>query len=135
MTETETENRLDVDAPYARSRDEVLAALSSDENGLSEREAEARLEEVGPNRLPEPKKPSAVKRFLGHFDDILIYILLGSAVLKALLGDWVDFGVILAVAVINAVVGFVQEGRAEKALEGIRKMLSLEAQVRREGQW
>ena len=60
-------------------------------------------------------KKNPVLRFLGHFNDVLIYILLGAAVLKAIMGDWVDFSVILAVAVINAVIGFVQEGRAEKA--------------------
>ena len=70
-----------------------------------------------------------------HFDDVLIYILLAAAVLKAILGEWIDFWVILAVAVISAMIGFIQEGRAENALEGIRKMLSLNAHVRRDGRW
>jgi magnesium-transporting ATPase (P-type)/antitoxin (DNA-binding transcriptional repressor) of toxin-antitoxin stability system len=113
----------------------VLSALHSSDGGLGTSEAERRLAEHGPNRLPTPPRPSALRRLLGHFDDILIYILLASAVLKAILGDWIDFTVILAVAVINAAVGFLQEGQAERALDGIRTMLSLDAQARRDGEW
>jgi magnesium-transporting ATPase (P-type) len=122
-------------APYALPPDAVLAALDVDAGGLPAASAEARLAEHGPNRLPTPPRPSALRRLLGHFDDILIYILLASAVLKAILGDWIDFTVILAVAVINAAVGFLQEGQAERALDGIRTMLSLDAQARRDGEW
>ncbi|GIG35946.1 carbonate dehydratase [Cellulomonas pakistanensis] len=121
--------------PYAEAPAEVLAALGSAPGGLHDAEAGRRLAEHGPNRLPAPQRQSWLRRLLGHFDDILIYILLASAVLKAVLGDWVDFAVILAVAVINAAVGFLQEGQAEKALDGIRTMLSLDAQVRRDGEW
>ncbi|MCG2803602.1 MAG: HAD-IC family P-type ATPase, partial [Cellulomonas sp.] len=71
----------------------------------------------------------------GHFDDVLIYILLAAGVLKAIAGDWVDFTVILTVAVVNALVGFLQEGRAANALASLSTMLSLDAQVRRDGQW
>lgn len=123
------------DRPYAEPPAAVLAALRSRAEGLAPTEAERRLAEHGPNRLPAPKRPSALRRLLGHFDDILIYILLASAVLKAILGDWIDFTVILAVAVINAAVGFLQEGQAERALDGIRTMLSLDAQARRDGEW
>lgn len=121
--------------PYAQDPTEVLAGLRSDPGGLPAGEAARRLAEHGPNRLPTPPRPSALRRLLGHFDDILIYILLASAVLKAILGDWIDFSVILAVAVINAGVGFLQEGQAERALDGIRTMLSLDAQARRDGEW
>jgi magnesium-transporting ATPase (P-type) len=76
-----------------------------------------------------------LSRFAGHFNDVLIYILLGAAALKAVLRDWVDFAVILAVAVVNAFVGFVQEGRAQKALDALRTMLSLDAHARRDGEW
>jgi prevent-host-death family protein len=122
-------------SPYAEPPAAVLAQLRSEPAGLVATEAERRLADVGPNRLPSPSRPSALRRLLGHFDDILIYILLASAVLKAILGDWIDFTVILAVAVINAAVGFLQEGQAERALDGIRTMLSLDAQVRRDGEW
>lgn len=121
--------------PYTLSSQEVLADLDAQADGLTADDASRRLEASGPNRLPAPPKTSAIRRLLGHFDDILIYILLASAVLKAILGDWIDFSVILAVAVINAAVGFLQEGQAEKALDGIRTMLSLDAQARRDGEW
>ncbi len=120
---------------HAEPPEEVLAALASTSDGLADDEARRRLAQVGPNRLPEAPRPNVVLRFLGHFDDVLIYILLAAAVLKAILGDWVDFTVILVVAVANAVVGFVQEGRADKALAGIATMLSLEADARRDGEW
>ncbi|WP_426308812.1 cation-translocating P-type ATPase [Cellulosimicrobium sp. E-16] len=124
-----------LDAPWSRPPDDVLAELGTDAGGLSNADAAARLADVGPNRLPPPQRDPLWKRILVHFDDVLIYILLVSAVLKAILGDWVDFTVILAVAVINAAIGFIQEGRAESALEGIRNMLSVNAEVRRDGAW
>jgi len=123
------------DRPYAQDASEVLARLGTTADGLSSAEADARLATVGPNRLPTPPRPHVLVRFLGHFDDVLIYILLAAAVLKAFLGDWVDFTVILVVALANALVGFLQEGQAERALDGIRTMLSLSATVRRDGQW
>jgi magnesium-transporting ATPase (P-type) len=124
-----------VPTPHALAAEEVLRRLGSSANGLSTSEAEQRLRSVGPNALPEPPRQSALSRFVGHFNDVLIYILLGAAALKALLRDWVDFAVILAVAVVNAFVGFVQEGRAQKALDALRTMLSLEAHARRDGEW
>jgi magnesium-transporting ATPase (P-type) len=124
-----------VERPFAHSTESVLAALGSSMDGLSHADAARRLAEVGPNKLAEQPTQNPLRRLLGHFDDILIYILLAAAVLKAILGDWIDFAVILAVAVINALIGFVQEGRAEQALEGIRKMLSLHARTRRDGAW
>jgi magnesium-transporting ATPase (P-type) len=130
-----TEARLTVARPWALPADEVLAHLEADAAGLRTDDAAARLEIAGPNRLPEPARRPAVLRFLAHFNDTLIYILLGAAVIKALMGDWLDFWVIMAVAIINAVVGYIQEGRAEKALAGIRGMLSADASARRDGGW
>jgi magnesium-transporting ATPase (P-type) len=124
-----------VSEPHALPADDVLNKLGSHQDGLSETEAANRLKTVGPNRLPAPPKEGPLKRFFKHFNDILIYILVVAGVAKAFLGHWVDACVILAVAVINAVVGFLQEGKAEQALEGIRKMLSLRAHTRREGEW
>jgi magnesium-transporting ATPase (P-type) len=114
--------------------EEVLKALDSDPSfGLTQEAAEARLEEYGPNSLPRESGPGPLKRFLAQFHNILIYILLIAAAVTAFLQHWIDSGVILAVVVINAVVGFIQEGKANQALEAIRKMLSLEAQTLRHG--
>ena len=122
-----------VSESYAKGRRETLAALGSSADGLSSVAAAERLERVGPNRLAEARSRPAILRFAAQFNNILIYILIGAGVLKAILGEWIDFAVILAVAVINSVVGFIQEGRAESALAGIRSMLSLHARVRRDG--
>ncbi|ADI13914.1 cation-transporting P-type ATPase [Truepera radiovictrix] len=111
----------------------VLRALRTSPEGLSEEEAQRRLEAHGPNRLPEGKREGPLLRFLRQFNDVLIYVLLAAAVLTAFLGEWIETGVILAVVLINAVIGFIQEGRAEAALASIRKMLSLEAAVVRGG--
>ena len=113
----------------------VLDHLDVDADGLSSDEAAKRLERVGPNRLPETAPDPVWLRLARHFNDVLVYVLLAAALLKAILGEWVDFGVILAVAVANAVIGFLQEGRAERALAGLRSLLSASAEVRRDGGW
>ncbi len=118
---------------YSIQEDTVLEQLSADKNGLSDEEAKKRLEEYGPNKLPEAKQRSALMRFLLQFHNVLIYVLMVAAVITALLDHWIDTWVIVAVILINAIIGFVQEGKAEKALEGIRKMLSLHATVLRNG--
>ncbi len=120
---------------HARAVVDVLARHGTGDQGLSGEEAAARLERHGPNRLPEPERESALRRLLRQFRDPMIYVLIGAAVLTAVLGEWVDTIVIAAVVITNAVIGYVQEGKAEDALEGIRRMLSLDAQVRRDGAW
>jgi magnesium-transporting ATPase (P-type) len=117
------------------SIDEALKILKSRREGLTTDEAQIRLKELGPNRLPEPQKEGVLKRFFKHFHDILIYILIAAAMITAALGHWVDTWVIAGVVFINAIIGFIQEGKAEAALEGIRKMLSLHAQVMRNKKW
>jgi magnesium-transporting ATPase (P-type) len=112
----------------------VLAALDVEAGqGLSSAEAAARLERHGPNRLPEEHREGPLVRFLKQFRNVLIYILIVAAVFTAFLGEWIDTGVIIAVVLVNALIGFVQEGKAERALEEIRRMLSLEASVIRDG--
>ncbi|XKE46917.1 cation-transporting P-type ATPase [Halomonas organivorans] len=103
------------------------------ETGLDEPEVARRRERHGPNRLPEAKPRSALSRFLAQFRNLLIYVLLGAALITALLGHWVDTVVILGVVLVNAVIGFVQEGKAEDALRAIRDMLSARAMVLRAG--
>lgn len=126
----------DVSTAYALEHREVLRRLEVEPaQGLSAETAAAHLERHGPNRLPDPHQDNAFVRFVRHFHDVLIYVLIGAAGLTALLQHWADTIVILLVVVINALVGFLQEGRAERALEGIRNMLSPSADVRRDGSW
>ncbi|MCH8537310.1 MAG: cation-transporting P-type ATPase [Alkalimonas sp.] len=120
---------------HALATDKVLKHQRSELNGLSQADAQERLAEHGKNKLPEPTPPGLLLRFFKHFNDTLIYILLAAAAITALLGHWLDTWVILAVVLINATIGFVQEGKAEKALAGIRNMLSLHAMVKRDENW
>ena len=119
---------------HAMERDGVLSILRAGEHGLSSDEAWQRLEEYGPNELPFEKKPGILIKFFNQFNNVLIYILLGSAFFTAFLAEWADTGVILGVVIINAIIGVIQEGKAEQAMESIRRMLSLKATVRRDGE-
>lgn len=118
---------------HARAAAVVLAEQGTTEAGLSAAEAARRLASHGPNRLTPPRKRGPLLRFLLQFHNVLIYVLLGAAVVTAALGHLVDTGVILGVVVINALIGFIQEGKAEKSLDAIRNMLSLRAVVMRDG--
>ena len=118
---------------HAIPAEAVAERLASSATGLDESEASRRLERHGPNRLPEPPRPGPVRRFLAQFRSLLIYVLLGAAALTLLLGHFIDAAVILAVVVVNAVIGFIQEGKAEQALEAIRHMLAPKAAVMRDG--
>ncbi|KUJ84747.1 carbonate dehydratase [Microbulbifer flavimaris] len=113
---------------------EVLSEVESTHEGISPEEAAARLETHGPNRLPAPPRAGLLRRFFTHFDNILIYVLLGAGVITSLLQHWVDTAVILAVVVVNAIIGFAQEGKAEKAMDAIRHMLAPWAAVMRGNQ-
>jgi magnesium-transporting ATPase (P-type) len=95
--------------------------------GLSEETVSERRRQWGVNELPEPKRETAFWRFIKQFKDVLIYVLIAAAVITVALGHYVDTLVILLVIVINATIGYIQQSKAEKALEGIRKMLSLKA--------
>ncbi|MDI5920019.1 HAD-IC family P-type ATPase [Halomonas sp. LR5S13] len=112
----------------------VLAGLAASEQGLTAEQVLERLARHGHNRLPAPPRSGPLRRFLRQFHNVLIYVLLAAALGTALLQHWVDTGVILGVVLINAIVGFLQEGKAEQALEAIRGMLSPRAQVLRDGQ-
>ncbi len=120
---------------HAQNCEEIFQKLSSSADGLSQQDARDRLLEFGPNRLRPAKKKGPLARFLMQFHNVLIYVLLGAGVVTALLGHWVDSGVILGVVIINAVIGFIQEGKAEKALDAIRNMLSQQAMVKRDGKF
>ncbi len=118
---------------HARSAEEVLQALETRPEGLTRGEAEGRLARFGPNRLPEPPRRGPLARFLLQFHNLLIYVLLAAAVLSLAFDHPVDAAVILGVVLINAIVGFVQEDKAERALEAIRGMIDPKASVLREG--
>lgn len=115
--------------------DAVFNKVASSIDGLSTPAAEKKLGEFGPNRLRPPAKKGPLARFLIQFHNVLIYVLLGAGIITALLGHWIDSGVIFGVVVINAIIGFIQEGKAEKAMDAIRNMLSQQALVKRDGKF
>ncbi len=118
---------------YQRSVAEIFSDLQSSSAGLTSATAHDRLQKYGPNALPQKAEKSALLKFIAHFKDVLIYILLAAAVITAIMGHWVDTFVILGVAVINALIGFIQESNAEKSLKSIQNMLANEAMLVRDG--
>lgn len=112
----------------------ICARLETSSAGLSQSKAQERFTKHGPNRLPEAASRSALVRFLLQFHNILIYVLMGCAAITAFLGHWIDTSVVLAVVIANAVIGFVQEGKAEHAMAAIRHMLAPRANVIRNGE-
>ena len=120
---------------HAATAASAITQLNTDaDNGLHGAEAGERLKKFGPNRLPEGKKQGPLMRFLGQFNNILIYVLLAAGFIKLMLSLWLDAGIIFAVVILNSLLGFIQEGRAEKALDSIRNMLSAEARTVRGGE-
>src|SRR6201993_4833764 len=120
---------------HALSVDEGANRLSADtRTGLDAAEAEKRLQEYGPNSLPEGKRRGPLTRLLSQLNNILVYVLLGAGFTKLMLNLWVDAAIIFGVVILNALLGFFQEGKAEKALESIRNMLSAEARTLRGGE-
>jgi magnesium-transporting ATPase (P-type) len=115
--------------------DEVVNRLATDiAKGLDPADAAARLKTYGPNRLPEGKRRGPLLRLVAQFNNVLVYVLLGAGFIKLMLSLWVDASVIFGVVILNAMLGFIQEGKAENALESIRNMLSAEARTLRGGE-
>ncbi|MDQ0302109.1 HAD-IC family P-type ATPase [Ancylobacter polymorphus] len=114
---------------HALPHEEVAGRLGVTSAGLTPEEAQARLKAHGPNALPEPPGRPPLRRFLAQFNNALIYFLLAGAAAALALGHYVDAGVIVAVVLVNALVGFIQEGKAEQALRAIRNMISPHAHV------
>ena len=119
---------------YNRSAEEVLVHLGSSMIGLSATEAAQRLAADGPNELRKGKRISALQMFLGQFKSLIIWILIAAGVISGVLGDAVDAFAILAIVVLNAVIGFYQELKAEKSIAALQKMTAPQAKVRRDGQ-
>ncbi|MCX7668517.1 MAG: cation-transporting P-type ATPase, partial [Anaerolineae bacterium] len=113
---------------------EVLSLLGvREERGLSSQEAQARLATFGTNELKEAPRPTFWARLLDQFKDFLILILIIASVISVLLGDYVEAGAIMAIVLLNAILGVIQESRAEEALAALKKMTAPEAQVLRDG--
>lgn len=112
---------------------QTLKKLESQETGLSQSDAQKRLSQHGPNELKEPPKDPLWKKFLNQFKDFLIIILIIAVLISAFLGEYVDAIVILTILMINAILGFVQEYHAEKALAALKKMSASFTKVIREG--
>ena len=122
------------DTPWhAREPQAALSAFQTSPQGLSDEEAASRLELFGPNRLPSGKRQGPLKRLLLQFHNLLIYVLLAAAALSYFLDHAMDAAVIMGVVLLNAVIGFIQEGRAEQALEAIKGMIDPKATVLRDG--
>jgi len=119
---------------HAKSPTKVLKELETDINGLTEEEAKIRLEKYGSNELPEKKEIHPFLIFIKQFHSVMIYILFIAVAISAFLEHYIDAWVILAIIVINAMIGFVQEYKAEKAIEALKKMIVQYAKVFREGE-
>jgi len=119
---------------HAKAVDDIGQQLGVDvSKGLDAAEAASRLGAYGPNLLPQGKKSGPFARFIAQFHNVLIYVLLVAGFIKLMLSLWLDASIIFAVVILNSLLGFVQEGRAEKALDSIRNMLSAQARVLRGG--
>lgn len=119
---------------YKQSKEELLSSLSTNmDTGLTNDEVQKRLEKYGTNELKEENKKSFLSKIIAQFSDFLILILIGAAAISIVVGETKDAIVILAIVVVNALLGIYQEGKAEKALEALKKMASPNAKVIRNG--
>jgi len=118
---------------HALSTEEVLDHLRVEQNGLMQEEAARRLEHYGSNQLRESQRPSFLKLLWEQFNNFIVMLLIVASVVSAFLGEWIDASAIMAIVVLNAVLGIVQERRAEQALAALKKLAAPDAQVLRGG--
>ena len=118
---------------HTRTAEEALQLLKTGREGLTGAEAETRLTQYGPNKLEEGKRRSKLAIFLSQFKDFMIWVLIAAALISGFLGEWVDAAIIAVVVVLNAVMGTVQESKAEAALEALKAMSAPFAKVLRDG--
>jgi H+-transporting ATPase len=114
--------------------DELLKQLSADQKGLSSSEAEKRLQQYGTNEIQE-KKANPLKKFLGYFWGPIPFMIEAAVIMSAIIQRWPDFGIILTLLMVNAVVGFWQEHKAGNAIELLKQRLAIKARVLRDGKW
>jgi Ca2+-transporting ATPase len=118
---------------HALTAEEVLDHLKVRENGLSDSEAAERMKQYGPNQLTEAVRPGFLKLMWEQFNNFIVILLIVAALISAFLGEWIDASAILAIVVLNAVLGIIQERRAEEALAALQKLAAPEAHVMRAG--
>src|SRR5512147_70651 len=118
---------------HALKPDEVLSHLKVEGNGLTNEEAEKRLQYYGPNQLKEAPRPSFLQMLWEQLNNFVVILLIVASVISALLGDYVEAAAIMAIVVLNALLGIVQERRAEEALAALKKLAAPDAQVVRDG--
>lgn len=127
-------NQQDQQPFHLLEKEEVLKRLETREEGITSEQAAQLLERYGKNMLQEAKPKSLLAKFIEQFKNVMIFILLAAAVLSGILGEWTDTIIILLVVILNAVLGVIQENKAEQALEALKSMSSPHARVRRSGQ-
>jgi H+-transporting ATPase len=116
------------------SKEELFEKLDSSQKGLSSSEAEKRLQQLGPNEITE-KKVNPLVKFLGYFWGPIPWMIEAAVVMSALIQHWPDFGIILMLLMLNAVVGFWQENKADNAIELLKQRLAPTARILRDGKW
>ena len=120
---------------FSKSPEEVLKEFDvNPSTGLSSEEAKTRIEKYGENKLKGKPKKSIISLFFAQLKDMLIYVLLGAALITIAIGEYVDAIIILLVVVLNAVIGVVQEYKAEKAIEALQQMATPKSLVKRDGE-
>ncbi|RME55083.1 calcium-translocating P-type ATPase, SERCA-type [Candidatus Woesearchaeota archaeon] len=125
---------LKIIAPYTLPIDKIIRLLKTNKKGLTSKEAEKRLKKYGPNEIEKKKKISPLMIFLSQFNTILVWILLFAVAVSFILDEKVDAIVIIIILVFNAVFGFIQEYRAEKSIEALKKLTALQAKVLRDNE-
>ncbi|MEK7822762.1 MAG: cation-transporting P-type ATPase, partial [Nitrospirota bacterium] len=118
---------------HQKNINEVIDELKSSLQGISSEEAVRRLGEYGPNELKEKAKKTLFMMFLGQFKDFMIIVLIAAAVISGFIGELSDSIAIIVIVILNAVIGFIQEYRAEKAMAALKKMAAPSATAIRNG--
>ncbi len=135
MEKTETKNPVPEGDWHKKDIALVAEELgTSVSTGLSEEEALRRLSQYGPNRIREVKKEGKLQKFLKQFTEFIILVLIGAAIIAGLLGEWIDSLAILAIVLLNGIIGYIQEEKAEKVLESLKKLAAPMAKVIRDGE-